>query len=560
MPTLYLWGKLDAAPVSADSSFAIPSLDPTSLYAASLLRLRQLTQPDGTAQQALILATPSPILHRVLPRLELDSASNSGSVIEGISRIQTALTSSSQPSEPATAAALHATLEVQLQPLVLHALFSNNDNFRRLAAPTYSYSAAASPSSSAPPSSLPPLITNVSSLLTSPFHVQPRLRNNVQAHLIRTGIWGLAGSAQEEKKKELRAKRDRRLGSLPEDEQRGDGPVRVRVGKDGHLSEKLARSTRKEMDIGWDNSKLTTLAEKPLNIVNSALSQSSASAQSAWLLGASEPSSFDLHLFSLLAPILFAPSSSSPPAPLRKLLEAQYPLLVQHTSRIGDLLWRVRSVPAADVTTSERRRWEWGDEGQPAVLRARDLPSRANLDQVTLTSAASYLASSARHAPSAAWSSLKRAVGLGRADAETRSRGHAESAHQQGGHPHDNSDASPMVRPENLGWGRFVWISTAVVGFISFIFVSGLVTIEFVEDGAEDEGDELTEDGDQASSDDGTEGDLGERRADMEEALLEEGEEQDHESEAEDGEAGVEEDVVQEGEELLYFDDDDDDD
>ncbi|KAE8248330.1 hypothetical protein A4X06_0g3792, partial [Tilletia controversa] len=143
MATLFLWGALDptpavaaaAAAAAADESVpvALPTLDPPSLYAASLLRLLPAHE-----QHALTLATPSALLHATVPRLEFsDSRAYAArtDALHGIRPIETyARTPNAAQQRPSIddalrstpllssrATALHAVLTHQLEPITLHA-------------------------------------------------------------------------------------------------------------------------------------------------------------------------------------------------------------------------------------------------------------------------------------------------------------------------------------------------------------------------------------------------------------------------------------------------------
>ncbi|KAL9931580.1 hypothetical protein V8E36_009577 [Tilletia maclaganii] len=546
MPTLFLWGALDPTPSSlalddaADGKhFTLPTLDPPSLYAATLLRLL----PSPTPIQ-VTLSPPSALLHRIVPRLEFGDPNSRSyaartDALEGIDPIeQYARTPSaaelrpsvddaytSDPQAAARAVALHALITHQLEPLTLHALFSHQDNFQTLALPTYSYT----------PHRRPPVsvLGKAGRTLAAPVQIRARLRAGVQAQLVRKGVWGLAGSAEEEREREERAKKGRRLGR--DGGGQGEGPSRVRLdGKEGSSS--IKRSSRKEMVIGWEKAKLTALAKQPLDVLNAALSSTNGS----WLLDAAKPTSLDAHLFSALAPVLFPgrlleSNTLEKTLPLATLLRTDYPALVEHVTRLGQKVWAVQpqSTPSSSSTQPA---WEWTRSGTVDITLPSGLSGDAGPDNsLSLGSVASYVGSSVIAAPGQAWSSIRSFFGAG------QSRRHQ----QQHAHPQDPHSA---LRQEGLGWGRVIWITSAVVGFVSFIFISGLIQIEFVEEGeeAEHEGNEEQE---------GETGD-DEREVDEEEVLLEEGEEEGHEH-VEGGEADEGEEV---GEGDMYIQDDFDDD
>ncbi|CAD6969284.1 unnamed protein product, partial [Tilletia controversa] len=356
MPTLFLWGALDPTPAAAaDESVpvALPTLDPPSLYAASLLRLLPAHE-----QHALTLATPSALLHATVPRLEFsDSRAYAArtDALHGIRPIETyARTPNAAQQRPSIddalrstpllssrATALHAVLTHQLEPITLHALFSHQDNFAALAVPTYTYS----PGQKTPSS----WGAKVGMVLGAPVQVRPRLRASVQAQLGRRGIWGLAGSP----------------------------------GKRG---------------LG----KLTSIAEGSLDVLNAALEQDLN--KTSWLLGTSSPTSLDAHLFSVIAPVLLLPPRSADKlgasTPMASLLRTQYPALVAHTTRLAQRLWAVQPVgveggPSASASASAAEtQWEWKSTETQRIHVARNFASSSSStpSSVSLSAAAGYLA------------------------------------------------------------------------------------------------------------------------------------------------------------------------
>ncbi|CAD6937852.1 unnamed protein product [Tilletia controversa] len=514
MPTLFLWGALDPTPAAAaDESVpvALPTLDPPSLYAASLLRLLPAHE-----QHTLTLATPSALLHATVPRLEFsDSRAYAArtDALHGIRPIETyARTPNAAQQRPSIddalrstpllssrATALHAVLTHQLEPITLHALFSHQHNFAALAVPTYTYS----PGQKAPSS----WGAKVGMVLGAPVQVRPRLRASVQAQLGRRGIWGLAGSPEEERERETRTRKGRRLGKPPAGGKQ-DGPARVRAGeKDAKIG--LKGSSRKEIVIGWERAKLTSIAEGSLDVLNAALEQDLN--KTSWLLGTSSPTSLDAHLFSVIAPVLLLPPKSADKlgasTPMASLLRTQYPALTQ---------------------------WEWKSTETQRIHVARNSSSSSSSStpsSVSLSAAAGYLASSALSAPARAWSSMRSYIYPRRA-----ARPPPDSS--------SSSTASSLLRPENLGWGRIIWISSAVVGVVSFIFVTGLIQIEIVDveegEGQEEDDSDADEGGEGGEEEEGdeVEGD-NEREIDDEEVLMQEGEGDGHqfqEGEQEEGE------------------------
>ncbi|KAE8268427.1 hypothetical protein A4X09_0g3913 [Tilletia walkeri] len=563
MPTLFIWGALDPTPAAQElagekeagttdysqGQFALPTLDPSSLYAASLLRLIPSSASYNT-QHTLTLATPSPLLHGTVPRLEFGAENDGHShslaartdALQGIQPIETYARTPSAAQQrhsiddafrtnalsAARATALHSVITHELEPLILHALFSHQENFRNLAVPTYTYTPGQKT-----PTSLP---AKVGSVLAAPVHIRPRLRTSVQAQLSRRGIWGLAGSAEEEREKEQRAKKGRRLGK---DAGEQDGPSRVRLGENGKKAG-FKGSNRKEMAIGWERAKLTSITKQCLDVLNSALDQDPS--KTSWLLDASIPTSLDAHLFSVMAPVLFPGALSATnletTTPIPSLLRTQYPALVAHATRLAQLLWAVQPVTVEGPSGYESH-WEWQPSATQAVHVAHRSASSSASSSVSLTSAASYLASSVLSAPSNAWSSVRSYL-TPRRSARPQSTS-------------SSSDSPSFLRPESLGWGRIIWIGSAVVGFVSFIFVAGIIQVEFVEEGAvQDEDEDEATDGEEGSE---NENDGDERQVDGEEILMEEGEGEPHEFEEEEEEEGDAEELIN----SMYMGDDDDD-
>ncbi|KAE8237569.1 hypothetical protein A4X03_0g9078, partial [Tilletia caries] len=530
MATLFLWGALDPTPAAAaDESVpvALPTLDPPSLYAASLLRLLPAHE-----QHALTLATPSALLHATVPRLEFsDSRAYAArtDALHGIRPIETyARTPNAAQQRPSIddalrstpllssrATALHAVLTHQLEPITLHALFSHQHNFAALAVPTYTYS----PGQKAPSS----WGAKVGMVLGAPVQVRPRLRASVQAQLGRRGIWGLAGSPEEERERETRTRKGRRLGKPPAGGKQ-DGPARVRAGeKDAKIG--LKGSSRKEIVIGWERAKLTSIAKGSLDVLNATLEQDLN--KTSWLLGTSSPTSLDAHLFSVIAPVLLLPPKSADKlgasTPMASLLRTQYPALVAHTTRLAQRLWAVQPVgveggPSASASASAAEtQWEWKSTETQRIHVARTFASSSSSStpsSVSLSAAAGYLASSALSAPVRAWSSMRSYIYPRRA-----ARPPPDSS--------SSSTASSLLRPENLGWGRIIWISSAVVGVVSFIFVTGLIQIEIVDveegEGQEEDDSDADEGGEGGEEEEGDEVEgVNEREIDDEEVLMQE--------------------------------------
>ncbi len=132
---LHVWG----------SSSTVPTLDPPSLYAASLLRAAFARKQDAKLQ----LASASTSLPRVPLLQVLDENHETFELLDNVEAIRAYCVAAgldasfaSDSELGAKQTALHALLDDQLLDLTLHSLFSLPANFRAVTAPAYSPSAA----------------------------------------------------------------------------------------------------------------------------------------------------------------------------------------------------------------------------------------------------------------------------------------------------------------------------------------------------------------------------------------------------------------------------------
>ena len=148
-----------------------------------------------------------------------------------------------------------------------------------------------------------------------------------------------------------------------------------------------------------------------------------------------EPTSVDARLYSLLAPWVFV---DWPVDPLPSLLRAEFPILVQHTKRMHEWLWQ--------ATSSS---WAWHHQ-TISLWPSVSLPNRPS------------------------WVSLWRGL----------SSWWRSSANE-------TSNLSPTLR-----YGRIAWMTSAILGPILWVLLSGIIVIEFVDENEsvenEDDGDDST--------------------------------------------------------------------
>lgn len=184
----------------------------------------------------------------------------------------------------------------------------------------------------------------------------------------------------------------------------------------------------------WERSHLASRARSLFRTVDAFLGDA------RFFFGCDAPSSSDARLYSLLAPLLHATPSLPMPL-LRDLLSAEFPRLVQHTDRMRDTLWGGPAV-APD-------HWAW--------MRDPDLLKPPSL--------LAMLRRGTSWSPRSLWQRWFKA----------------------------QSEEAKL--PATLRLGRLLWISTALVAPFVWLFVSGIVTIEYVDEDemarAEQMGDEL---------------------------------------------------------------------
>lgn len=369
-------------------SDALPSLDPTSLYALAAVRL---AFGAATAADAPPLTSTDPV----------PAAYTAGKIVARSAAEIAAHCAAHAPhvadsGAHGRAAALHALLDDRVRDFVLHALFSLPQNFARIA-PCFA------------PQRVPP-----SSLAR-------RMRNAVRARLESPHIrlWGAGGSWARADAAEAQ-----RWNSSA-------GLARESSGNLAAFTPGILRHRTRAADVReeWERSRLRADAR----LLFAAL---------ASLIGPLEhPTLADAHLYATLAPLLYGPAV--PTALLADVLR-EFPTLVTHTTRMHELLW-------TDA------RWAFTRAPSPAAA-----------------------------APD--WRALWAALW-------TR-----------------QSKPAPPA-PLALRIGRAVWIAAAVIAPIAWVFLSGIITIEFVDDEEADEEGEEGEDADEEAG--GSPADLAAEATDM---------------------------------------------
>ncbi|PWZ02738.1 putative isomerase YbhE [Testicularia cyperi] len=416
---LHVWG----------AHATLPTLDPTSLYAASLLQCT--FRNDGATSLQLTSATTS------TPRVPLLQIIQDGQTVRLIDDVNDILsfcvesgldahpTSSSSSLESASASdkeqaaktlALHAMLDDQLLDLVLHSLFSFPANFRAVTVPSYSSTGPWS-SSSLRASKIPFVGSSIPS----------RLRFAVEARLTAIGLWGLGGKEATAHNKEA-------------DDLAGRAGIITPKKKVG-----LGQSAKDAARDNFEKSRLANRAKEVLDVVNAALEAAGPGA-GGYLSRKDQPGSLDAHVFALLAPLVFA-SPGLPEDTLPQLISQSYPALVALLDRVRAQLW-------PEPTDSET----W-----PAWATAQDLASTPLLSSSPSDATVS----------SSSWWPFKH-----REKASPNTAGTHPSTTQsrtaQSQNPRSTSK-SPLSREEKrLRWGRAIWACTALLGLVGYTFASGI--------------------------------------------------------------------------------------
>lgn len=293
---LHVWG----------SSSTVPTLDPTSLYASSLLQAT-FARNDAVKVQ---LASASTSLSRVPLLQVLNDDDETVELLDSIDSIRTYCVTSGLDSsnlsdeERAKQTAHHALLDDQLLDLTLHSLFSLPANFRIVTAPAYSSVGGVDPPSS----------SALSKLASLPSRIQPsipsRLRNVVETRLTAVGLWGLGG-------KEASAK----TGETDELAARAGLPARKRG---------LGASAKDAARDEFERSKLGRRWSEVLDVVESAIGEGR--------LGGQQVGTLDAHVFGYLAPLMFA-EPRLPVDTLPKLVAASYPRLAAYLTSMKEKLF-----------------------------------------------------------------------------------------------------------------------------------------------------------------------------------------------------------------------------
>ncbi|KAJ1030933.1 hypothetical protein NDA18_002160 [Ustilago nuda] len=408
---LYIWG---ATPT-------LPSLDPTSLYAATILYATFSSNPQFRIQ--LVSATTS--LLRVPLLQVLDENNLTSEVHTSIESIlsfcvafglDSALQTDAEMN--AKSLALHALLDDQLLDLTLHSLFSLPPNYRTTTAPAYS---SIGPLDSNPSSST---LAKIASL---PLQFQPsipsRLRNAVETRLTAVGLWGLGGkeaSAQSGQAYDLAA----RAGIIPT-KKRG-----------------LAATQKEAVREEFEKSKLTRQASEVLEVLDSALESK--------VLSSGEVGSLDAKVFSYLAPLLLA-HPKLPIDTLPRLISTRYPKLAEYLFQTKEKLY-----PEGGV--------QWLSQSEAIKTPPTTVAQGASGGE-----------------GGGLWSYIWPSFGGGGLESKasfttnTLPQAQYQSNQSSGARRKPNSSTSP--ENSKLKWGRAVWICSAVIGLVGYTFASGIVSV-----------------------------------------------------------------------------------
>lgn len=431
---LHIWG---AHPSS------IPTLDPSSLYAASLLHATFPLSDEVTVQ----LASASTSLPRV-PLLQSILPDSTSELIDDIEAIRTYCLASgldssfaSDPEKTAKATALHALLDDQMLDLTLHSLFSLPANFRAVTAPAYSAVGGASEVSS----------SLLARLVSLPMRFQPsipaRLRNAVETHLTAAGLWGLGGKEA--------SKRDRESDDLA-----------ARAGIVPTQKRGLGSSAKEAVRDEFERSKLITRAREVLEVFEAIVPSGSG----AYQLGSEKASSLDAKLFAYLAPLLFS-KPALPIDTLPKLITSIYPRLTSYIE----------------------------------FLRTKFFPAEA-FDWATQSELASTPPTTAASSAGGSWMSyvLPGSINPTSTSTGTGSGSGKASFTSASSPPPSNTkrSSSPPKEELRLRLGRALWICSALVGLVGYTFASGIVSVKFVSPDEEEHDDEDDEDDEDEDDDD----------------------------------------------------------
>lgn len=509
---LVVWAGESAHPASR-----LPTLDPDSLYAASLVQARQqptsssssvAAGPSSTTTQHATsafygLAGPSPWLHAAVPCLE---HGYTGVVLaEGVAGIDAhtqrwldgkgATSLMAEESDSKTehqrvwarqhALALYAIANVH--PLVHQVLFGSDLYYAHTAR---AYQAGLS--------------------LLSRQAISVRIRRSLREVYASRGRWldpasGLGpilreANGEDEIRREETKQRDdlaRRGGIVLNG---GGGSTAAAGGSNptrgaGSLGIGASRRIREETERAgraFGQLRILSFAEEVFSTLSEALGTAT------FFSGTEKPAPVDVRLFSLLAPLLL-PVETFPAlaaSSLTKLLRSSYPTLVQHAQRVQNHLWPVelhQSEHEGTTVASEHRDYEKAAVQQQDALPGTLVPIVATpgWPQLLGESAApakpstTRLLSSLRSAPSDAWTFLSRTWSRqtsGGARASVQAEGSASK--RSGGTPAMSETQRREAR--RLQIGRWVWIASAAIGIVGTAFASGLLAIEMVDDDDDD--------------------------------------------------------------------------
>ncbi|CDW97198.1 hypothetical protein [Sporisorium scitamineum] len=377
---LHVWG----------ASTTLPTLDPTSLYAVSLLRAT-FARDD---QVQLQLASASTSLPRVPLLQVLDENNTTLELIDNVEAIRAFCVSSgkldstlaSNPELAAKHTALHALLDDQLLDLTLHSLFSLPSNYRAVTAPAYS-AVGGEPAPTNP----------LAKLATLPARFQPsipsRLRNVVEMRLTAVGLWGLGG-------KEAAAK----TGEADE--------LAARAGIVPASKKGLGQSAREAVRDEFERSKLVNRWREVLDVIDAAVGGRD--------VGNEEVGRLDAHVFGFLAPLFF---SKLPVDTLPRLVNTSYPRLATYLTTMRtrlfpevETIWATyaqlaATPPVLDTpSTGSIFSYFW-----PFAPNSTSNKASSNPSTTTTTESSNFRSSPTRRKPTPSASPEDRRLRLGRA-------------------------------------------------------------------------------------------------------------------------------------------------
>ncbi|UZJ56704.1 hypothetical protein CBS101457_006024 [Exobasidium rhododendri] len=473
------------APCYSPSTSQLPTLDPDSLYAASILQARRVPRYS--------LSPPSSLLHSRVPCLEeettsvrlaedIDAIENFASKHAGRSVGLSLLDEDHEPGGNerehrrrwAKRQALSQYLLSTLHPLVYQTLFSPELYIKYTAK---AYTAGLS-------------ILNRSSLIG-------RLRSNLRSYYAIKGNLLDGGSEddsdlaailiesntrkylKEEDEKERQTLADR--GGVSMTGKRGQRMQGLRRG--GLLAEEKASAAR-----AFSEMRLRTYAETVLGVFAAALGSDE------YFFASTRPSLLDLRLFSILAPFL-VPSSSYPSlasSTLPTLLHSKFPTLVLHSKRVQNLIWPIEIQSMLESSSTDgnnpTKKTLVSTPGWPTLVNREcdgtEISQPVQPMTIRVASTLGKVCGSTYHYTSSLFSSTKKPHTSARASAS----GVSSTPPPE---PKTALTEAEKKEARKVAIGRWIWISSAVAGLIGTAFASGLLAIQY--GGDEDEEEEVGE-------------------------------------------------------------------